>query len=306
MKIRLVVALVGLAISFALPTFAQQTNTPDPQLRQKLVDVIAKHADAINKNDAAAAAACFTQDAVYVTVSGPVNGREAIEKWYADLFKKVRFTYYVITIDQDSPHVISTAGNEIWAAGGWNSIIKGENFGPRQITGYWSVIRVGDDWKIRMLSSNSTPGSAISFALPTFARQTNTADPLLRQKLVDVIAKHADALNKNDAAAAAACFTQDAVYLTESGPVNGREAIEKYYADLLTKWKLSDVVITIDQDSPHVIGTAGNEIWATGGASSTIKGPDFGPIQVKGYWSVIRVGDDWKIRMLNPNTTPAN
>jgi uncharacterized protein (TIGR02246 family) len=125
MKIRLVVALVGLAISFALPTFAQQTTTPDPQLRRKLIDVIAKHADAINKTDAAAAAACFTQDAVYVTDRGPVNGREAIEKWYADLFKKVQFTYYVITIDQDSPHVISRAGNEIWAAGGWSSTIKG-------------------------------------------------------------------------------------------------------------------------------------------------------------------------------------
>jgi hypothetical protein len=31
MKIRLL-ALAGLAISFALPTFAQQTSTPDPQL----------------------------------------------------------------------------------------------------------------------------------------------------------------------------------------------------------------------------------------------------------------------------------
>src|SRR5271165_1362859 len=30
MKIRSVLALVGLAISFALPTFAQQTNTPSP------------------------------------------------------------------------------------------------------------------------------------------------------------------------------------------------------------------------------------------------------------------------------------
>ena len=60
----------------------------------------------------------------------------------------------------------------------------------------------------------------------------------------------------------------------------------------------SDRVVTIDQDSPHVIGTAGKEIWATGGWSSTIRGENFGPIQVKGYWSVIRVGDDWKIRML--------
>ena len=208
MKKRLVVPLVGLAISFALPTFAQQTNEPDPQLRQKLAGVIAKHADAMNKNDAAAAAACFMQDAVYVTVRGPVNGREAIEKWYTDLFKKVQFTYYAFTIDQDSPHVIGTAGNEIWATGGWSSTIKGENFGPMQITGSWTVIRVGDDWKIRMLTSNSTPGSNISFfPFPTFAQQTNTPDPQLRQKLVDVIAKHADALNKNDAAAVAACFT---------------------------------------------------------------------------------------------------
>src|SRR6516162_2493407 len=33
------------------------------------------------------------------------SGGEAIEKWYADLFKKVQFTYYAFTIDQDSPHV---------------------------------------------------------------------------------------------------------------------------------------------------------------------------------------------------------
>jgi hypothetical protein len=30
MKIRLLLALAGLAIGFALPAFAQQTNTPDP------------------------------------------------------------------------------------------------------------------------------------------------------------------------------------------------------------------------------------------------------------------------------------
>ena len=37
MKIRSLLALVGLAISFALPSFAQQTSTPDPQLRQQIV-----------------------------------------------------------------------------------------------------------------------------------------------------------------------------------------------------------------------------------------------------------------------------
>ncbi len=33
MKIRFLLALVGLAISFSVPGLAQQTNTPDPQLR---------------------------------------------------------------------------------------------------------------------------------------------------------------------------------------------------------------------------------------------------------------------------------
>ena len=113
MKIRLSIALAGLAISFAVPTFAQQTNTPDPQLRQRLVEVIKKHGDAMNNNDAAAAAACFTEDAVYVTDRGPVNGREAIEKWYADLFQKVHFSDHIITIDQDSPHIIGTDGKEM-------------------------------------------------------------------------------------------------------------------------------------------------------------------------------------------------
>ena len=61
MKTRLLIALAGLAISLASPTFSQQTNTPDPQLRQRLLAAIEKHADAMNKNDAAAAAALFTE-----------------------------------------------------------------------------------------------------------------------------------------------------------------------------------------------------------------------------------------------------
>jgi hypothetical protein len=60
MKTVLVVALVGLAIGLGVPAFAQQTNTPDPQMRQRLVEVIKKHGDAMNANDADAAAACFT------------------------------------------------------------------------------------------------------------------------------------------------------------------------------------------------------------------------------------------------------
>ena len=62
MKIQLV-ALLGLAMSFALPSFAQQ-NTADPQLREQLLALAKKFEDAWNNNDAVALAALFTEDAV--------------------------------------------------------------------------------------------------------------------------------------------------------------------------------------------------------------------------------------------------
>ena len=133
MKIRAAVTLVEFAVSFALPTFAQQTNIPNPQLRQRLLAVIEKHADAMNKNDAAAAAALFTEDAIYLTDRGPINGREAIEKMYADLFQKMHFSDHVISVDQDSPRIIGTDGKEMWATGGWSSTIQVQNSDPVQI-----------------------------------------------------------------------------------------------------------------------------------------------------------------------------
>jgi hypothetical protein len=67
MKIRLVVALVGFVISFTVPAFAQQTNTPDPKLRQRLIALIKVHTDALDKGDAAAVAAVFTENGILVT-----------------------------------------------------------------------------------------------------------------------------------------------------------------------------------------------------------------------------------------------
>ena len=92
MKIRSIVTLIGLAISFTLPAFAQITNRPDPQLRERLISRIKAHTEALDKNDAAAVAANFTEDAVNVEQDGPMFGREAIEKLWADRFQKVHFS----------------------------------------------------------------------------------------------------------------------------------------------------------------------------------------------------------------------
>jgi len=174
MKIRLV-TLLGLAISFALPIFAQQTNTPDPQLRQRLVALIKKHTDALDKNDAAAVAAVFTEDGILVTPDGPISGRESIEKYYAGVFKQVQLSNNLAPVDDDSPHIIGTAGNEMWATGKWSATVKGQNFGPVEAKGYWSVIRKGDDWKIRMLTFNQTPAPAAAPPRATNSRCNNEA-----------------------------------------------------------------------------------------------------------------------------------
>jgi hypothetical protein len=54
MKIRYLLALLGLALSFTLPTFAQKKDAPDPQLRQMIEAFAKKYAEAVNNNDAAA------------------------------------------------------------------------------------------------------------------------------------------------------------------------------------------------------------------------------------------------------------
>ena len=89
MKIRLLLTLVGLAISFAMTTIAQQTSAPDPQLRQQIVALLEKFTEAWNNNDASALAALYTKDAVEVRAAGGVtragvfSGRQALEKMFA-------------------------------------------------------------------------------------------------------------------------------------------------------------------------------------------------------------------------------
>jgi ketosteroid isomerase-like protein len=87
-KKRIVVPLVGLAISFALSSYAQQKDSADPQTTQKILAICKAIDDAVNNNDPAARAAPFTRDAVMVTPDGqPLIGRQPIQKWFTDLYQ---------------------------------------------------------------------------------------------------------------------------------------------------------------------------------------------------------------------------
>jgi len=162
MKTRLLFALVGLAISFALPTFAQQKETVDPQLVQKLDDTVnKKYNEAINNHDPAATGALYTEDAIFVTNTGPVYGRKAIEKWYEDQYKGgSQPKNNIFTID---PHSVRMLGpDNLTYSGEWSETDKGKNGEDVPIKGYCSVIdtREGDVWKIRVLTWNITPPPA--------------------------------------------------------------------------------------------------------------------------------------------------
>jgi Domain of unknown function (DUF4440) len=78
MKIHFLLAVAGLAFSFAFPVVAQQTA--DPKTIEQFDEFNKKFDEAFNNNDAAALAAFLTEDAVQVTPEGPIYGREAIEK----------------------------------------------------------------------------------------------------------------------------------------------------------------------------------------------------------------------------------
>ena len=163
MKRRLVVPLVGLALSFALPTYAQQKDLADPQTIQKLLALAKADEEAHKNHDAAAAAALFTRDAVFLTPAGPIIGRQAIQKWYTDLFHSWHPKNRITKLDGNALHLIGTAGNELWATGEFRETGQGKNSEPLPIKGYWACIyvREGDDWKIRVDARYTHPDSVI-------------------------------------------------------------------------------------------------------------------------------------------------
>jgi hypothetical protein len=78
-----------------------------------------------------------------------------------------------------------------------------------QLKGYWAAIKVreGNDWKIRMLTTNVTP-------TPALTQQKDTiTDPQIVEQLHAIGKKSDEAFLKGDAAARAALFTEDAVYV---------------------------------------------------------------------------------------------
>ena len=147
MNIRLLSALAGLAIAFAVPAVAEEQNTVDPEVRQEIEAVLMKYDEAYNKQDAAAVAALFTPVAVEVlgwdTGGGAASGQEAIERRYAvELAGGMK--NHVSKLVQVYP-----IGSEVCAITK-NSVAQWKNTAVR------IYVRDADTWKINMAYVIST------------------------------------------------------------------------------------------------------------------------------------------------------
>jgi hypothetical protein len=155
-KIYLVVALGGLAISFVLPAFAQEKDKVDRKIEQQIRLLAANYDAAINKHDPAAVAALYAQNAVRATAlnDGTFYGRPAIERAYAKYdFGRWQVSNYFTRIYRLTP-----VGKEMRSTGTWSSVYtrEGDRIHPSNGDGCWSwvIVREGDTWKIRRDSAS--------------------------------------------------------------------------------------------------------------------------------------------------------
>jgi len=175
MKKCLVVPLVGLAISFALPTYAQQKDLADPQTIQKILAGAKAALEAHNNLDAAAFAAGYARDAVFLTPDRPIIGRQAIQKWFTAFFQSspLHPQNSMVKVDGNAFHLIGTAGNTVWATGEYSETVQDKNGEPFRNHSYnfWIWVREGEDWKLLVDTWGLTPATVIGPGNKIFAPQ---------------------------------------------------------------------------------------------------------------------------------------
>jgi uncharacterized protein (TIGR02246 family) len=147
MKTRLVVALVGLAISFAPPAFTQRKDTLDAETAQQVRALASNYDAAFNRQDAVTVAGLYAKDAVFNTPEGTFQGRQAIEELYAKHYLGEVHSKNVVTVVNEA----IAAGNEVRATGKWSDTFEEPSTGTIHTEGTysWVLIHQGDTWRIR-------------------------------------------------------------------------------------------------------------------------------------------------------------
>jgi ketosteroid isomerase-like protein len=213
-----------LAISFAVSAFAQEKENVNPfpfhaiaaspQVVQQLEAINLKFDEACNKHDAAAIGALYIANAVQVTPVGTFSGREAIEKYFTDLFERGNDSDRVTKMS----YVYAVAGDlcaiggysVIWGAPGNMAGVSGKCVHPRArylvdscVSVYVSDRSVAQG-AVKLKANRGRPtklnfgrktmklnllpifaGLAIGLVVPVLAQEQNAVDPEVRQQIED-------------------------------------------------------------------------------------------------------------------------
>ena len=287
MKIRLLLALAGLAIGFALPSFAQQKEAVDPELMKAALYSCQVFDNAFNNNDPEALANLFTEDATFVTDTGVLHGRDDILQYQIGVFKVVHFSNHKNVPISSYP--IGTDGKQFWATGSWSHTVQVKGGEPTEQKGFWSAIIVNDGTgKHLMQTWNITPAPAPTTtpSQTSSKEEKNPVDPQVRQQIEAVEMKFQEAYNNRDAAAIAALYTGDAVEVrTWQGTFSGQEAIREMFADTfaLSPGKMVNKLLEVHQTwTGDICGMMDTSVGLTKGHVIRIYVPS---------------ADTWKIRM---------
>jgi uncharacterized protein (TIGR02246 family) len=108
--------------------------------------VLLKYDETFSKHDTAALAALFTKDGVFVSANdGTFHGRQAIEKYEADNYRRWHPSDLVHAVDQ-----LIAVGNDVRAVGKYGCAVNETDGRSKHIVGHysWVLVREGDTWKI--------------------------------------------------------------------------------------------------------------------------------------------------------------
>ncbi|SRR6266481_703310 len=156
MKTQLLIPIVILTSNFMLPLLLlgqEQAATPAapnpfkaipaiPSLVQQIEAISLQFDEAFNKHDGDAVMALFTTTATQVAPVGTFVGREAIEKFYGDVFQNLQPQGRATKINY-----VYTYGADLCALGGWTVTVHGS----QQAGGFLINVytQVAGTWKIR-------------------------------------------------------------------------------------------------------------------------------------------------------------
>jgi uncharacterized protein (TIGR02246 family) len=220
-----VVTLFVLAYS-PIASIADERSSPTDrehlEARQVAQSVVESYINAYDKHDPKAISMLFVPDGVFLPPNGSpvVQGRDAIERSWADLFKNIG-GHETITVKDAIP-----AGNDAVLAITEFKIIGDAQNAGKTISGRASIAlaKTSDGWRYVSIAPQTQPPPSATAGSPQEAGQVAES----------VVNSFMAAYNAHDPKAISALFLPDAMLLGFDGAVTqGREAIERVYAGLL-------------------------------------------------------------------------